>query len=163
MVIRWAEKSDLQRLVDIFNYEVQNGTSSFSIRPRTLEERTVWFEQHDRDAFPLIAAEEDGKAVGYASLSVYRDNDAYAATMELSVYVDHEYRGRKIGEALMTELIRIARENGKVHAIVSVITADNIASIRLHEKFGFVYCGVTKEVGWKFNRWLDAAYYQLII
>ena len=163
MIIRWAEQRDLQNLVDIFNYEVLNGTASFSIRPRTLEERTVWFEQHDRDVFPLIAAEEDGRAVGYASLSVYRDNDAYAETVELSVYVDHKYRGRKIGEALMAELLRIAKENGKVHAIVSVITADNKASIRLHEKFGFQYCGITREVGRKFDRWLDAVYYQLII
>ena len=87
MIIRWAEKSDLQSLVDIFNYEVLNVTASFSIRPRSLEERTVWFEQHDRGRFPLIVAEEDKRAVGYASLSVYRDNDAYAATVELSVYV----------------------------------------------------------------------------
>ena len=82
MIIRWAEKSDLQSLVDIFNYEVLNGTASFSIRPRSLEERTVWFEQHDRGRSPLIVAEEDKRAVGYASLSVYRDNDAYAATVE---------------------------------------------------------------------------------
>ena len=163
MIIRWAEKSDLQSLVDIFNYEVLNGTASFSIRPRSLEERTVWFEQHDRGRFPLIVAEEDGRAVGYASLSVYRDNDAYAATVELSVYVDHEYRGRKIGDALMEELLRIAKENRKVHAIISVITADNAASIRLHEKFGFQFCGITREVGRKFGRWLDAAFYQLNI
>ena len=139
MIIRWAEKSDLQSLVDIFNYEVLNGTASFSIRPRSLEERTVWFEQHDRGRFPLIVAGEDKRAVGY------------------------EYRGRKIGDALMEELLRIAKENGEVHAIISVITADNAASIRLHEKFGFQFCGITREVGRKFGRWLDAAFYQLNI
>lgn len=163
MIIRWAEKSDLQRLVDIFNYEVLNGTASFSIRPRTLEERKEWFDRHDRDTFPLIVAEEDERAVGYASLSVFRDNDAYAATTELSVYVEHEYQGRRIGEALMAELLRIARRNGKVHTVVSVITAENIASIRLHEKFGFTYSGVVREAGRKFDRWLDAAFYQLIL
>lgn len=163
MIIRWAEERDLQGMVEIFNYEVLNGTASFSIRPRTVEERKAWFEQHNRDEFPLIVAEENGKVAGYASLSVYRDNDAYAPTMELSVYVAHEYRGRKVGEALMTELLRIAREKGRAHAIVSVITSDNTASIRLHEKFGFEYCGVTKEVGRKFDRWLDTLFYQLII
>lgn len=163
MTIRWAEKSDLPRLADIFNYEVLHGTASFSIRPRTIGERTIWFEQHDRDRFPLIVSEDNERVTGYASLSVYRDNDAYAATAELSVYVDHEYRGRKTGEALMEELIRMARENGKIHAIVSVITADNVPSIRLHEKLGFRYCGVTAEVGFKFGRWLDAVYYQLIL
>ncbi len=163
MEIRWAEESDLQGMVEIFNYEVLNGTASFSIRPRTVEERRAWFKQHNRDAFPLIVAEEDGVVAGYASLSVYRDNDAYAPTMELSVYVAHEYRGRKVGEALMTELLRIAREKGKTHAIISVITSDNTASIRLHEKFGFECCGVTKEVGQKFGRWLDTLFYQLII
>ena len=104
-------------------------------------------KQHDRGRFPLSWRREDKRAVGYASLSVYRDNDAYAATVELSVYVDHEYRGRKIGDALMEELLRIAKENGEVHAIISVITADNAASIRLHEKFGFQFCGITREVG----------------
>lgn len=163
MTIRWAEKDDLQRLVEIFNYEVLNGTASFSIRPRTIEERAVWFEQHDRDKYPLIVAEVDKRVVGYASLSVYRDNDAYAATTELSIYVDHENRGRKIGEALMERLLHIAGENGKVHTVISVITADNLVSIRLHEKFGFRCCGATKEVGRKFDRWLDAVYYQLII
>ncbi|MFR6332322.1 MAG: N-acetyltransferase family protein [Eisenbergiella sp.] len=95
--------------------------------------------------------------------SLFTRYDAYAATVELSVYVDHEYRGRKIGDALMEELLRIAKENGEVHAIISVITADNAASIRLHEKFGFQFCGITREVGRKFGRWLDAAFYQLNI
>ena len=163
MIIRWAEERDLQGMVEIFNYEVLNGTASFSIRPRTVEERRSWFEQHNRDECPLIVAEDDGVVACYASLSVYRDNDAYAPTKELSVYVANEYRGRKAGEALMTELLRIAGEKGNTHAIISVITSDNTASIRLHEKFGFECCGVTKEVGRKFDRWLDTLYYQLII
>ena len=125
MKIRWAEERDLQGMVEIFNYEVLNGTASFTIRPRTVEERRSWFEQHNRDEFPLIVAEEDGAVAGYASLSAYRDNDAYAPTMELSIYVAHEYKGRKVGEALMTELLRIAREKGRTHAIISVITSDN--------------------------------------
>ena len=94
MIIRWAEKSDLQSLVDIFNYEVLNGTASFSIRPRSLEERTVWFEQHDRGRFPLIVAEEDKRAVGYASLSVYRDNDPHTLWSSQCMWIMNTGAGR---------------------------------------------------------------------
>lgn len=163
MKIRLTEERDVQSLLDIFNYEVRNSTATFSIRPRTLEERMVWFRQHNRDHHPLITAEEDGKAVGYASLSTYRDNDAYAGTVELSVYVDHACRGRKTGEALMAEIIEMGRRDPEIHNIVSVITADNEASIRLHEKFGFSYCGTIKEVGEKFGKPLDIVNYQLLV
>lgn len=163
MVIRWAEPEDLEAIVEIFNYEIINGTSSFSIHPKTVEERRGWFEEHDKDTHPLIVAEEEGKVVGYASLSAYRSYDAYASSVELSVYVDRDHRGQSVGKSLMEHLLRLARENGKVHAVLSVITGDNEASMRLHEKFGFECCGVTREVGKKFGRYLDTAIYELIL
>lgn len=163
MVIRWAEPEDLEAIVEIFNYEIINGTSSFSIHPKTVEERRGWFEEHDKDTHPLIVAEEEGKVVGYASLSAYRSYDAYASSVELSVYVDRDYRGQSVGKSLMEHLLRLARENGKVHAVLSVITGDNEVSMRLHEKFGFECCGVTREVGKKFGRYLDTAIYELIL
>lgn len=163
MVIRWAVPEDLEAIVEIFNYEIINGTSSFSIHPKTVEERRGWFEEHDKDTHPLIVAEEEGKVVGYASLSAYRSYDAYASSVELSVYVDRDHRGQSVGKSLMEHLLRLARENGKVHAVLSVITGDNEVSMRLHEKFGFECCGVTREVGKKFGRYLDTAIYELIL
>lgn len=160
MNIRWAREQDLERLTEIFNYEVVHSTASFCITPQTLEERRVWFQAHDRDARPLIVAEENGQAVGFASLSNYRAYEAYKATVELSVYVDHRYRGRGIGEALMRRLLKLAEEHDQIHVVVSVITGGNEPSIRLHEKMGFVYGGVTHQVGRKFGTWLDAVYYE---
>lgn len=163
MTIRWAEPGDLEKIVEIFNYEVLNGTSSFTIQPKTVEERRAWFEEHDRERHPLIVAEEEGAVIGYACLSPYRSYDAYASSAELSVYVDRNCRGRKAGHALMEHLLGLARENGKIHAVLSVITGDNKISMGLHEKFGFTCCGVTKEVGKKFGRYLDTAIYELIL
>lgn len=163
MTIRWAEESDLEQLTEIFNYEVLNSTASFCITPQTAEERKAWFLSHDREARPLIVAEEDGRAVGYASLSDYRVYEAYKATVELSVYVDHRYRRRGIAEALMKHLLTLAEENETLHMVISVITGGNEPSIRLHEKLGFVYGGVTHQVGRKFDTWLDAVYYERMV
>lgn len=163
MILRPARESDVQELLDIFNYEVEHSRATFSLRPRTFEERMQWFHEHSGGAHPLIVSEEDGRVTGYASLSVYRANDAYARTVELSIYVHHEYRGRKIGDALMKEILDIARREEGVHTVISVITSENLPSIRLHRKFGFTYCGTMKEVGLKFGRWMDIDNYQLIV
>lgn len=160
MIIRWAEESDMERLTEIFNYEVLNSTSCFCLEPQTAEERRTWFQAHDRDARPLIVAEEDGEAVAYASLSDYRAYAAYKATVELSVYVDRRYRGRGIGEALMHRLMELAEANDKIHMVISVITGGNEPSIRLHQKLGFACGGTTHEVGYKFGTWLDVVYYE---
>lgn len=163
MEIRPAKESDVQELLDIFNYEVEHSRATFSLRPRTLEERMVWFHEHSGGPHPLIVAEEDGKVLGYASLSEYRSNDAYAKTVELSIYVHHDYRGRRIGDALMEGILAIARKEDGVHAVISVITSENEASIHLHRKFGFTFCGRMREVGQKFGRWMDIDNYELIV
>lgn len=163
MIIRWSELKDLERMVEIYNYEIVHGTASFAIPTTTVERRKKWFEEHDRDIHPLIVAEEDGKVIGYASLSAYRSEEAYDATAELSIYIDSDYRGRRVGEALVTNLLKLARDKGRIHAVLSVITGDNQASIRLHEKLGFTCCERLKEVGYKFGRWLDTVTYELIL
>ena len=106
-------------------------------------------------------AEEDGKVLGYASLSPYRDFDAYLQTVELSVYVAPENRGRGIASALMDAVLTMAREDAGTHTVVSVIAGGNTASVRLHEKFGFTYSGTLHEVGLKFGRYLDIVNYEL--
>lgn len=163
MRIRWAEEADLPRLTEIFNYEVENTTVSFCITPQTLKERERWFKAHNRENRPMIVAEEDGEAVGFACLSEYRVYEAYNATAELSVYVDHRYRHRGIGEQLMRRVIDLAKQNGKIHVIISVITGDNVPSIRLHEKLGFSYGGISHEVGFKFGAYRDVVYYEYMI
>lgn len=163
MIIRTAQKEDLQELLDIYNYEVLNGTATFDLHPKTYDERLEWFCAHNTGNHPLLTAEVDGHAAGYASLSPYREKEAYAATVELSVYVDPKYRRRGVARGLMKEILAWARASSDVHTVVSVITGGNEASLRLHESFGFEYCGVLREVGEKFGRRLDVVNLQLMV
>ena len=141
MNIRTAERRDLSAMLDIYNYEVKNGTATFDVEPRAGAAGEAWFAAHNTGNHPLLVAEEDGKVLGYASLSPYRDFDAYLQTVELSVYVAPESRGRGIASALMEAVLRLAREDAGTHTVVSVIAGGNAASVRLHEKFGFTCSG----------------------
>jgi len=163
MTIRKALQKDLPAMLEIYNYEVLNSTATMDIHPKTLEERQVWFDEHNTENHPLIVAEIDSKVVGYASLSRYREKEAYRRTVELSVYIDKEYRERGIASALMEYLIEEAKKDPEIHTIVSVITGENQASVNLHEKFGFSLCGRVHEVGKKFGRYLDIINYELIV
>lgn len=163
MVIRTAEEKDMPELLDIYNYEVEHGLATFDLNPKTMEERLVWFREHNVGNHPLIVAEEDGKAVGYASLSSYRPKEAYAATVELSVYIDRVYRRRGIAGELADAILEIAKKRDDIHTVISVITGGNEASIRLHERLGFIHCGTIREVGVKFGKMLDIENYQMLV
>lgn len=164
MNIRMAEKCDLEGILDIYNYEIENGIATFDAEKKTMTEWKLWFERHSGEGpATAIVAEENGEILGYASLSAYRDRRAYNSTLELSVYVKKEYRNKGVATELMNEIIKIARVDPRVHAIVSVITSGNKASIKLHEKFGFAYCGTIREVGFKFGRYLNVDNYELIV
>lgn len=161
MLIRPAQRRDLSAMLAIYNYEVENGTATFDIAPRVGEAGERWFAAHNIENHPLLVAEEGGEVLGYASLSPYRDFDAYRETVELSVYVAPTNRGRGVAGALMDELLRAAREDADTHTVVSVISGENAASVRLHEKFGFTCAGTLHEVGCKFGRYLDIVNYEL--
>ena len=163
LTIRDTIPADLPALLDIYNHEVKYGLSTFDINPKNLEQWQKWYEGHTSGNHFVLTAEADGRAVGYSSLSEYRTKEAYAATVELSVYVDTAYRGRGIAKALVLRTVEKARENGDVHTIISVITGGNRASIELHKKLGFTHYGTIREVGEKFGRMLDIDNFQLII
>ena len=163
MRIRTAEKKDVPALLAIYNEEVEHGLSTFDLNPKTMEEWLEWFGEHNVGNHPLIVAEEDGKAVGYASLSSYRMKEAYQATVELSVYVDKEYRNRGIATKLSLAILDMAREWEDIHTVISVITGGNEGSLCLHERLGFTHCGTMREVGVKFGKWLDIENYQLFV
>ena len=100
---------------------------------------------------------------GYASLSAYAEKEAYCSTVELSVYVAKFAQRKGVASALMQEILAIAQIDVRIHSVVSIITGGNAASERLHEKFGFQRCGMLKEMGKKFGRYLDVVYYQLLV
>lgn len=163
ITIRPTIKEDVPELLAIYNEEVLHGTATFDLIPKTLAERETWFIEHQAGGYPLLTGEIDGHIAGYASLSPYRQKDAYAGTAELSVYVHTSYRQQGIATALMEAILQKARQGDRFHAIVSVITGGNEASVRLHEHFGFTFCGSLREVGYKLGAYRDVLNYELLL
>lgn len=161
MNIRRAEREDLQALLDIYNYEVEHGVATLDLQPKDLAQWEVWFDAHNVKNHPLLVAEEAGRVMGYASLSDYREKEAYKSTVELSVYIGPDDRRKGVATALMEAILEEARRDARTHTVVSVITAGNEASIRLHGRFRFEFCGTIREVGMKFGRYLDIENYSL--
>lgn len=161
MKIRKAEHRDLQVLLDIYNYEVEHGVATLDLQPKDMQQWEAWFAAHNVENHPLLVAETDGHVAGYASLSDYREKEAYKTTVELSVYIGPDDRQKGIATALMEAILAEARRDGRTHTVVSVITAGNEASVRLHRRFGFEFCGTIREVGMKFGRYLDIENYSL--
>ena len=138
-------------------------TASYDYEPRTLEHRTAWFEDHQKINLPIfVAVDAGGKVLGWSALNPYHSRIGYRFTTENSIYIAEDQRGKGIGKLLMQPLIDGARKRG-FHTIIAVIDAANEASIRLHAGFGFEKVGHFKEVGFKFGRWLDVAYMELIL
>lgn len=165
MQIRKAEPRDIAATLEIYNYEVISGISTLDLHPKTEAAWREWFFAHNRDGegHPLLVAELDGRILGYACLSGYREKEAYRSTVELSVYVAPGSRRLGVATALMESIISLAREDENTHMIVSVITAGNAASERLHEKFGFSYSGTLHEVGYKHGEYRDIRNYELFV
>ncbi|PLT33431.1 GNAT family N-acetyltransferase [Bacillus sp. V5-8f] len=159
--IREAVIEDLPAMLEIYNYAIHNLTATFDLDEQSLEQRKAWFEKYGGN-YPLIVAEIDGEVAGYCSISPYNPKAAYAGTVELSVYLTEKHQGKGAGTALVTEILRRAREL-KYHTVISLITVGNETSIKLHEKFGFQFAGCIKEVGFKFGEWQDVVYYQLML
>ena len=150
-------------ILAIFNEAIVTSTSLYEYKPRTPDVMKAWFENKRRGAFPVIVAEDDaGQLLGFGSYGTFRAFPGYKYTVEHSVYVHSNARGRGIGRALLHELIQLAQKND-YHVLVGVIDTTNAASIRLHESLGFTRCGHVRDVGFKFGRWLDVAFYQLIL
>ncbi|MCJ7673064.1 MAG: N-acetyltransferase family protein [Acidimicrobiia bacterium] len=151
--IRLAEVGDADAIRAIYNVEVAGSTVTFDLVPRTLDEQLMWLEEH-AGAHPAIVAVEGPLVVGFGSLSPYRDRPAYATSVEDSVYVHRDHRGRGVGRLLLDELVRLGRDHG-FHAVIARIVGGHEASIALHRACGFDAIGVEREVGRKFQRWLD--------
>ncbi|MEW4282509.1 GNAT family N-acetyltransferase [Priestia koreensis] len=159
--IRKAAQADLPILTDIYNQSVLHTTATFDLTPVTPNERQGWFDAHGGH-YPLIVAEEKGVVMGYASLSSFRDKEAYNGTVELSVYIDEAHQGKGLGKLLMSEILHQAKEL-HYHVVISGITKGNDKSVQLHARFGFEFCGEFKQVGYKFDEWQDVLFYQLIL
>ena len=163
MQVRPATRTDLPDIAAIYNEAVLNTTASYDYEPRTWEQRVAWFEAHQEQRLPIfVAVDDELRIAGWSSLSRYHDRKGYQFTVENSVYVAAPLRGQGVGTLLLPPLIESAQALG-LRAIIAAIDAQNAASIRLHGRFGFVQVGHFKQVGFKFNRWLDVIYMERLL
>jgi L-amino acid N-acyltransferase YncA len=163
MNVRPAAHADLPAILDIYNEAVLNTTATYDYEPQTLEARAAWFQEHELDRYPVFVAHNgDGRVIGWSSLSRFRPRVGYRFTGEDSVYVAADQRGRGVGKLLLPPLIEAARQMG-LRAIVAGIDAESQASLRLHARFGFQPVAHLKQVGFKFGRWLDVIYMELLL
>jgi L-amino acid N-acyltransferase len=154
-----AREGDLEGLVAIYNEVLATSTAIFSHVPATLEERIEWWRARASQGYPVLVARDARGVLGYASFGDFRAWPGYRFTVEHSVHVRADGRGRGIGTVLVTELIGRAAALGK-HVMIGGVDADNTASIRFHERLGFEQAGRLREVGYKFERWLDLVFLQ---
>ena len=162
LAVRLAERGDAEAIRTIYNTEVTTSTSTFDLIPRSLEQQVAWLAARSGAFSAIVAADGAGTVVGFAALSPYKERAAYRTTVEDSVYVDPSRQGEGIGRALLSRLIEIARTSG-FHTVVARIEASGTASRALHARCGFRLVGIEREVGRKFNRWLDVAVMQLLL
>ena len=158
--IRKSTRDDLKAILDIYNEAVLNTTATFDTTARTFEQQLEWYENHKAN-HPVFVAEENNVVVGWASLSPYSDRCAYDTTVEVSVYIHPDHRGKKIGSKLL-EVITLEGQKVKNHTVISRITSDNLSSIHIHEKIGYRHVGTLKEVGVKFGKLLDVEIMQYL-
>lgn len=163
VTIRAATAADAPAIAEIYNRAVTETTATFDLVPRTIEEQRTWLAERSGAFAAIVGVDPDtGRVVAFASLSPYKDRPAYRTTVEDSIYVHHEHGGRGIGRAMLAHLLGVARASG-FHAVVARIEASSAASRTLHTGCGFELVGIEREVGRKFNRWLDVAVMQRLL
>lgn len=159
LTIHVATANDLEGIAAIYDREVRDGTATFDTEPPSREAWLAKIESPEPGDFFLVAV-EDSRVLGYAYSTAYRTRPAYRHTRETSVYVAPEGAGRGVGRALYDALLPQLHTAG-VHTALAGIALPNLASVGLHESVGFTSVGVMREVGFKFDRWIDVGWWQL--
>lgn len=162
VTVRTATKNDIQSMLDIYNEIILNTTAVFQYDLHTLEQRKEWFAKKQEENSQVFVAEEYNSVVGFSTFGPFRNWQAYQYSVENSVYVKANQRGKGIGTLLLQPLIDAAKQMN-LHTMIAGIVADNEASLALHKRFGFIEVAHFKEVGYKFNQWLDLKFLQLML
>ncbi|WP_329317094.1 GNAT family N-acetyltransferase [Streptomyces sp. NBC_01262] len=158
--VRPGREADLQALTDLYNHYVRETPITFDVEPLTLEQRRPWLLSHPEDGpHRLLVASQAGRVLGYATSSPFRPKAAYATSVEVTVYCAPDAGGRGVGTLLYASLFE-ALAGEDVHRAYAGIALPNEASARLHARFGFRPVGVFREVGRKFGRYWDVAWYE---
>ena len=150
-------------ILAIFNEAIANSTALYDYRPRTTEWMVNWFEAKAKGRYPIIGLANDaGDLLGFATYGMFRERPAYKYTVEHSIYIDSRFRGQGHGRELLGAIVDAAVKQD-YHVMVGGVDAANAVSMRFHERMGFTHCGTMAQVGFKFGRWLDLAFYQRIL
>jgi L-amino acid N-acyltransferase YncA len=161
MEIRLADKKDLKDIMGILNYSIINENARFDEKPFDYDEINDWYKIHT-DSYPVFVAVIDDVVAGWACVGPFSAKSAFRYTVENSLYIHQDYRGMGIGKVLLDKTIKESKALG-YHSILALITGNNKISIKLHERFGFKSAGNMKEVGFKFNEWLDVNILELLL
>ena len=153
MDVRLATMADAEAIRQIYNLEVETSTVTLDLVPRTLEQQQDYIARR-AGTYAVVVAVDRHAAVGFGSLSPYRDRPGYNATAEDSVYVHRRHQGRGVGRLLLGELVAVAQSHG-FHSLIARVAAGHVVSRGLHESLGFGLIGTEREVGRKFGRWID--------
>ena len=160
MLIRDAEDHDLPQILAIYNDVIATSTAIYAIEPSSLAERAEWRAARVQRGFPVLAAVEGETVLGFSSFGEFRGAwNGYRHSVEHSVHVRADARGRSVGRLLVEVLFPRAAALGK-HVMIGAVDAANEGSIRFHERLGFAQVGHFREVGRKFDRWLDLVFLQ---
>jgi phosphinothricin acetyltransferase len=160
-MIRSIALSDCKVVTDIYNYYIETTVITFEEIPVTVSEMQNRVNRI-HELFPYLVYEENGEILGFAYVGAFHSRSAYRFTLEDSIYVRNGYQGKGIGRALLDELLNEVRKRD-VHSIIALIALPNERSVNLHEAFGFKNTGTLKEVGRKFDKWIDVGYWELIL
>ncbi len=156
-MIEVACRQDLAEILAIYNEVIRNSTAVYSELELSPERGEAWFEAKRTGGFPLIVSKDASGITGFGTFGEFRAPHCYQHTVEHSVHVRSDCRGRGFGRQLVSELLVRACAMQK-HIMIAGIDADNAASIKLHQSLGFVNVGHFHEVGFKFGRWLDLVF-----
>jgi len=158
-----TQAAHAEAILEILNEAIVNSTALYDYKPRTLESMANWFKAKQVSNFPVIGAvSPSGELLGFASYGTFRAWPAYKYSVEHSVYIHKNHRGKGLGLSLMRQLIAKAVEQ-QYHVMIGGIDQSNGASVALHQKLGFSHAGTIRQAGFKFGRWLDLAFFQLIL
>lgn len=161
--VNCTEKAHAEAILAILNEVIAHSTALYDYQPRSLESMSGWFSAKQASNFPVIGAiSHSGELLGFASYGTFRAWPAYKYSVEHSVYIHRDHRGKGLAQALMRQLIEQAVTQ-QYHVMIGGIDETNSASVALHQKLGFSHAGTIRQAGFKFGRWLDLAFYQLIL
>jgi phosphinothricin acetyltransferase len=163
MKIQRCDRSFADPMLAILNEVIVNSTAIYDYAPRTPAMMQAWFDAKEKGNYPVIGlVDGDGTLAGFGTFGQFRNWPAYKYSVEHSIYVEKSFRGRGLGKIMLPAIIDAARDQ-QYHVMIGGIDGTNAASIALHEKFGFSKCAEIRQAGYKFGRWLDLVFYQLVL